>query len=428
MIVGSLLLNLLMMAAPTTSPATQSSTAPAALTELVAQLSNEDAAVRDAAQTALASLEGITTDSLQRARDASTDPDVQLRLDALIVQFAENDAVGATHVTLKFENAPLRDVLNELARQARCSFTDPAQDFGNEAPRVTIDVNNVTFWKAVAALQTAANINIFPQPDNWRVMRNFGNQLFGPNVIEAGAFLIQPMSANYQRTIGYTRNMGSGESFTIQMQMLTEPKIRLAQAAGQFKLTKAIDSNGNSLLGSQALNPFVTGVGGNQIQMATQLAYPKNPGEKIAELSGTFKLSIARRVQTISIDDFSATSKPVEQTFEGAKLTISPADATGGQPNWINASIIVETAGDNALMGRLMNTLRQVRLVDQNNRALQMTNWLQPMASPQRTEIRISYMPIPNGEMTAPYRLILDIPTSFREVEVPFTLHDLKMP
>lgn len=396
---------------------------------LIQQLADADVSVRDAAQAELKQLGDVPADVLQQARDQTSDPDVQLRLDSLIVFYAENDAVGATRITFKYDNAPLKEVLDDFERQGQVNFIDPGPEFGNELPRITIDLQNATFWSAIAALQTAGNLNIFPQPDGWRVMRNFGNPLFGSNAIEAGAFLIQPMSANYQRNITYARNMGAGgENFSITMQLMTEPKIRLAQAAGQFKLVEAVDSNGNSLLGPNSVNPFVTGIGQSQIHMSTQLAYPKNPGEKIARLSGSVKLNMARQVQSIAVDDFNTASKPVEQTFESAKITISPGDNVAGQPTWVHASIVVETQNDQALMQRLTNALHQVRMVDAKGRGFQIVNFQQPVSSQQRSEVRVSFMPVGNVEASRPYRLSLEIPTSFREVEVPFTLTDLKMP
>lgn len=425
----------LLLQAPAVQPPTSGPTVVAGASEanqhvqtLIARLGDPDVGVRDAAQEALTRLDPSIVDLLNKARDLTADPDVQLRLDSVIVYYSESEAIGASRITLKFENAPLKEVLAEFSRQSKANFTDPGPEFGNEPPRITVDVEDVSFWKALAALQTAGNLNIFPQPDAWRVMRNFGNPLFGPNAVEAGAFMVQPMSANYQRSIGYARNVGGGENFSITMQLLTEPKIRLGQATGQFRITEAIDSNGNNLLGQNVANPFVTGAGQSQIHMSTQLSYPKNPGDRISRLSGSIKLNMARRVHTIAVDDFNPASKPIEESFESAKITISPSEANPGQPNWVNASIVVEMNNDSALMQRLMNSLHQMRLVDQNDRAFQVANFHQPMASQQRTEVRVSFMPVGNVEMVRPYRLTLDIPTSFREVDVPFTLRDLKMP
>lgn len=435
--VGSVLLvahavasTLFLQTMPTSIPAAP--TPPAGDAEVMAhisQLSDPDPAVRDAAHAALTRSDPGVIDLLKSARDKSTDPDLQLHLDSLIVYFSESAAIGGSRITLRFENAPLKEVLDEFARQAKTNFSDPGPEFGNEPPRITIRLDDVSFWTALASLQTAGNLNIFPQPDGWRVMRNFGNPLFGPNAVEAGAFLVQPMSASYQRSVSYARNMGGGgENFSITMQLLTEPKIRLAQATGQFRITEAVDSNGNSLLGPNNANPFVTGVGQSQIHMSTQLAYPKNPGEHITRLSGSIKLNMARRVHAIAVDDFGPTHKPIEETFESAKITISPAEANPGQPNWVNAAIIIDSPNDAALLQRLMNMMHQVRLTDQNGRAFQIANFQQPVSSPQRTEARISFMPMGNVEMSPPYRLTIEIPTSFREVEVPFTLRDLKMP
>ncbi len=405
-------------------------TVPSETAILIAQLSSADIAIRDAAQAALSSADTQSIELLQRTRDATNDPDLQLRLDSILVRYAEHQAIGASKITLKFDNATLKEVLDEFTKQCGIVFMDPQQDFGNDPPRVTMNIENATFWQALSELQSAGNLNVLPQADNWRVMRNFGNRLVGTNSIEAGAFLIQPVGANYNRSIAYMQNGGGGENFNLTMQILSEPKVRLAQAAGQFRLTKAIDSNGNNLMGANSLQTFGTNNGQNQFHVATQLSYPKNPGEKIVELSGTMKLNMARRVETFSIDDFNAKSKPLEQMFEGAKITITPSEAQNGQPaNWIHATIILEAQGDNTLLQRLQPVLRQVRVFDQNGRAMNLNQFQGTTVNAQRAEFRVSFMPIGNVPQTnGPYRLVLEIPTSFREVEIPFTLRDLKMP
>ena len=426
MTIGSILFGALLLQSPATQPTTMPATDAAAL---IAQLASDDLAVRDTAQAALRDIDEVAADLLKLARESCTDPDVQLRIDSLLVLYDEIAAVGASRITLKFKDAPLSEVLNAFARQSKATFSDPTQEFGNELPRVTIDVQGVSFWQALAALQTAGNLNILPQAENWRAMRNFGNPLFSSNAIESGAFLIQPMSANYVRSVGYTRNAGGGgENFSITLQLLTEPKIRLAQATGLFQLTRAIDSNGNNLLGPNSIQNFGVGVGQSQIHIATQMTYPKNPGETIAELSGNVRLNMARRVETIAIDDFSLTRKSIEKSIENARIIISGAEPDGVQPNWIAANFVVEAGGDQMMLQRLQMAIRQARIMDQKNLPFQQNTFNNISYNAQRAEFKVTYMPLGNPQMTPPYRLVLEVPTSFREVEVPFTLRDLKMP
>jgi hypothetical protein len=406
-------------ATPTTLPSD-----PAAL---IRQLAGPDLATRDAAQAMLLEADPGVIELLREAREQTRDPDVQLRLDSLMVRFADAEAIGASRITLKFENAPLKDVLDELGRQAKTQFSDPSPDFGNQPPRITIDVSNVTFWQALQELRRVANLSITPQPDIWRVGKNFANPIFGPNAFEAGAFLVQPLMANYSRTISYSPNgNNSGENFSITFQMISEPKIRLAQSAGQFRLIKAIDSNGNNLIGAQPVQTF--GIGQNLFHIAAQLTYPANPGARITELVGSVKLNIARRVEALTIEDFTPASKEVQRTVEGAAITISPGESNPGQPNWVFVNVLLEPQGDAALLNRLQTTLRQMRLTDASGRALQMNQFQANSVTPQRAEYRISYMPLNNLAGSGPYKLVFEIPTSFREVEVPITVRDLKMP
>jgi hypothetical protein len=422
MIASTLLAAFLLQAPPATEPAHPTSDT----ASLIAKLSDPDTTVRDAAQEALLNADQSAIELMKSARDASSDPDVQLRLDALIVRSSESEAVGASRITLRFQDAPLNTVLNEFAKQSKAAFADPVQTFGNELPRITIDVENVTFWQALTALRTAGNLTISPQANGWQVTRNFGNNLFGGNAVEAGAFLIQPMMANYARSITYNNNGNTGESFMVMFQMIAEPKIRLAQAAGQFRLIKAIDSKGNNLAGPTAIQTF--GIGQNLFQISTQLVYPKQPGETIVELSGAVKLNIARNVETLLIEDFGPSSKQLERMIEGSKVSIAPGEPNAGQPNWINVVVVIEPQGDPTLLNRLQATLRQIRVSDSAGRVLQMNQFQASSVNAQRGEYRLSFMPIGNAPNSGPYKLLFEIPTSYREVEVPFTVRDLKMP
>lgn len=401
-------------------------TVPSNVDSLIKQLSDSDIAVREQAQAALAAAGESAIEAMKAARDSTQDPDVQLRLEALIVRYSEDLAVGASRITLKFDDAPLKDVLAELTRQSKAIFADPVQDFGNDPPRITIDVTDVSFWKALETLRSGGRVNFVPQGDIWRATRNFGNQLFNGNAIEAGAFLIQPMNASYSRTISYAPNAGAGENFTLSFQILCEPKIHMTQSAGQFRLTRAVDSNGNNLVGPNVMQTF--GIGQNVFHVATQLAYPKQPGAKIDELSGTMKLNIARNVESLTIEDFNATSKPVQQTLDGAKITITPDNANAGQPNWVTMLVVIEPNGDMSAMNRLQQVIRQVRITDNEGRPLQLNGFQGSSVNAQRGEYRLSFMPMGNGVANRPLKVSLDVPTSYREVEVPFTIKDLKMP
>lgn len=425
------LLSGLLLAAPATMPATAPSTSADAL---VAQLLGSDLAARETARQAILDAGDAALPALRSARAAARDPDAQLRLDTLLVQVKERADVGPSRVTLKFNDATLDTVLESLGKQVHAEMGgDLADQLGgaDQLPRVTLDLHDVSFWQAVQAIQAQANIVFLPQNDGWHVMRNFGqgNQLRGT---ESGAFLVQPSLATYSRRISYAANMGdSGEAFAIQFQTLAEPKVRLSGGTGTVTLERAVDANGNDLLAQQRVLPVSTGAGQGAIVCSMPLKYPKNPGATIAEIRGTLKVAIARRTDQMTSDDLLADHK-IESTFEGVKVRVEAAAQDENAPAALTMNIIIETNGDPAAMQRLLQNFQQlVHVTDGRGAPMRLANSNQVRGDMRGAEYRfafISSQPQQPGRQSGPYKLRIEVPSGFRELEVPFVMRDLKMP
>jgi hypothetical protein len=418
---------------PATVPATVPTTSPSAdIKALVSQLVGDSVAGRDAAQLALLDVGEEALPALDAARKEVRDADVQVRLDTLLVQIRERADIGASKVTLKFDDAPLEEVLKSLGKQTRTDFGgDLVNEIGggrpDGVPRVTLDLKGVTFWRAMQELQDAANIVFYPQADGWRVTRNFGQ----PNTIrgsESGAFLITPTMASYQRNISYARNMGvDGENFMIQFQAQGEPKIKLASGVGTMTLDRAVDSNGNDLLGAQRVQQISTGNGQNIIGCGLPLKYPKNPGMTITEIRGTLRVSIARRTQQITSDDLVGGGK-ITANIEGTKLHVEPS-ADDAPRGGVNFTITVDAGGDSAIAQRLQSTAPQmIRITDSRDVSLQVMNYNVVRSDNRGIAMRLTYVSRQPQLAKGPFKLRIDVPTSFHEIDVPFVMKDLRMP
>lgn len=428
-----LLSSVLLLAGPSTAPSTAPTTLPSPeVAALVDALAGEDAAARDSAQTKLLEIGEDALPALEAARKETRDPDTQVRLDTLLVQIHERADVGATHITLKFDDTPLDQVLAALSKQAHMQFAgDVVAEIGggqaNRLPRLSLDLVDVSYWRAIEEIQSAGNVVFFPQPDGWRVQRNFG-QNFNIHGSEAGAFLIQPTMASYSRNIAYSRNFGGdGENFNIQFQVFAEPKIKLGSGMGQMTLERAVDSNGNDLLlAQQRTNQFGTG-GGMSIGFAAQLKYPKNPGTTITELRGNLRFSIARRSQQLSTDDLVGGQR-ISANIDGARIRVEPSpDETprGG----VSFTITVDAGADPQLPQRFMQNFQQmIHVTDSRDTALRFGGFNPGRNDGHTMSLKFTYLSPQPQTSKGPYKLRIDVPTSFREIDVPFELKDLKMP
>lgn len=419
---------------PPSAPTTQPTTAPSAeVAALLAKLSSPDVAERDAAQIALLDLGEAALPALDAARRDVRDADVQVRLDTLLVQIRERADIGASKVTLKYEDAPLDEVLASFGKQARTDF-GAAELMANlgagragDLPRITLDLQNVSFWRALQEIQDGANVIFYPQPDGWRVQRNFGQQ----NTVrgtESGAFLVQPLNASYQRSISYSRNMGvDGENFSLSFQALGEPKVKLASGTGMMTLERAVDSNGNDLLGQQRGQQVSTGNGQNAIMCGIQLKYPKDPGATIAEIRGMLRISIARRSEQISSDDLLGEGK-VNATVDNLKIRID-AGNDGAPAGGVAMTVTLDAGGDTLLGQRMQQNFPQMmRLTDSRDVRMQLTNYNVVRSDGRGVVLRLVMSANQPQLSKGPFKLRIDVPTSFREIDVPFVMKDLRMP
>jgi hypothetical protein len=170
-----------------------------------------------------------------------------------------------------------------------------------------------------------------------------------------------------------------------------------------------------------------TGNGQNPIICSMPLKYPKNPGAAITEIRGSFKLSIARRTDQVTSEDLVA-DRRVEATFEGVKVSVE----VGAQevPGGLTLVVALESNGDVQAVQRLQENFQQlIHLSDAKGSPLRLTGANQSRSDARGSEFQFTYVSSrPDRSGGGPYKLRIDVPSGYRELEVPFVMRDLKMP
>lgn len=286
--------------APATAPATMPALNPADLA-LLHRLERGSWHDRSATEAELAS-RGFEQAPVARAMLAqTTSPEAQVRLDAVLAQWAQEKLLGPSLITLHLKHASAKQAYTQLFRQADAPFVIEPANLFEHVPPVTVDVDRQPFWAVFEQLQHQTTIGFDRGVDGMsRLMR--GDLIVpGPQAID-GQFLIVVCAVQEQPPPAAPP--GEGKVIQLQLIIYPEPKTYVMAVPPMLTLDRATDNHGNPLKEvSQGPVGIVPGIMEQSpyavyLQMGT-----KNPGNALADLRGTLSLQIACHVQRMDIDD-----------------------------------------------------------------------------------------------------------------------------
>ena len=319
-------------------PATLPATLPAAPPEVAAlldDLGSPDWATREKAQRALVAAGQSVRPFVDRRRAAATDPETRSRAVAVLRALDLARQFGQTRVTLHYDKADPKTVLNDLAKQAGSRFAyfpppDPWEQFqqGTEPAKrlaVTADLTDVPFWQAMAEVCPQAGVQ--PMPGNygnsnrptlqWTGENRGGPARGGPDspTVYSGPFEVRAVAASYRlnRNTNFgADNRNGSEAMSIQLQAMAEPKLTVLTASQSPTLTEATDNTGKSLLpAGQNRNEYYQPVNGWAWGANLQLepddaarqggAGGGDAGRVLKTLRGSLAITVATGSRTLTV-------------------------------------------------------------------------------------------------------------------------------
>src|SRR3954470_10137022 len=235
-------------------------------------------------------------------------------------------------ISLHLTNAHPRDIFVKLATQTGSTYRPlPAGLWeGKEWPAVSMDLENVSFWKALQEISAKTGLYI----QRGAVERNFSvvNEIGAGKLwttyptSENGPFLFSLQSLDRV----HRNDLIAGEitrQVNVRMILYTEPKLRVLKVAQQANVNEAVDELGNKL--TPAPNPGAQAMGGTWGWWLTaRIALPENVGEQIAKLRGFARLTVQTRSEELEIPDI-ATAENIQRTVAGHKLLVKNVRARG---------------------------------------------------------------------------------------------------
>ena len=437
------------------APATQESAdgdVEAEVRALLPGLATRDSTKRQQAEDELVELGEPAKAVIERVLESpeADNVEVRTRLESAILRIDADRLTGPSYVTLRLKDAKPADAFSELSKQGSAevrTFPDDLWQQG-EWPAITLDLRRQPFWAAAQELADKTGVGFQAWNDGLRLVRGPG-QIGGPSVV-SGPFLVVATQVSRAQTIVLGKDGGPAaggvaarpplvrarsNEFGVLLLVMPEPKLSVVRAATGVRLERAEDDRGNDLIppvgaGGQS---YAGGMGGAWSVFA-RLNYPAaNAGQRIVKLAGSATFVVQTKSEQIEIptplklkDAFRlvggsrVTFQEMTQSgdrFE-LKVTLTPdGNAAGG-------------GGADGMASLLQSVQTRLRILDAAGEPLDRRG-MSSQGNGRETKITLHFAPRggPNAAGEGdPTRLVWDVPTETKDVEVPFEFADLPMP
>jgi hypothetical protein len=432
--------------------------------DLVERLGSARYAEREAAARALEQLGRQAVPALQLGRE-SRDLEVRTRAEAILRRVEGMVLTQPTMVRLDFGDVPLPEVVAELARRSGMKLALFPENLPVwKTQRVTLqEPEALPFWKAidrlcqVAALQSDLELHGISPPNEPTLTLSDRNPRPLLPSSDHGPFRVSVVGLDYQRHVGFAivpprsprdrAGLSRGGpvdpapqlpravtsvQFTLQMQVVAEPRLGLSQT-GPLQILEAVDDRGNSLVaagqgaaGAARANGYLGGTCTPVLHLRAPLQRPENAGSTIRSLRGKVPLGItARRPDPLVVPLSGAAGK----TFDKGDVRVTVHEVRSDLNNrrrQVELTVVVGRAGGDPSPAepdpRLRALPQNIEIVDAAGRVLP---WLQTGVNVESSRVTLTLAGAPRADEPKElryYRIsetIAEVPFAFAELPLP---------
>ena len=406
MIAGLVSLATATLAEAAPGPASQVAAYPETVRKLIAELAADDWRQREAAEKDLTAMGEAVIENL---RVATRSENAEIRQRAEVILFKLTDPVSGytPRVTLKFEDAPAREVYQSLFKQIDAPLkTWPADLWDQPGGRkVTIDLQKATFWEAFDALEEQTGLTL----------RAIGSETVLHAAEPRGR---GPAPAVFRH--GAFRVVLDGRAMR-RLTVFVEPRLRVlayAPDADVEKLVEARPGHPHGIRHPDIVRPdlrqHLHGRGGNVFDVS--LPHWVAPHD-LVYVKGSVRARMARRERQFEIGgiDKANDGGVVDQLINGQRALMNLSSPEPGE-----FKVMLSIAHSNPPPADLeKDGLRHARptLLDAAGNALS-TPGGATYSSPQRVHFTCQFKATPN--FGKPAKIVLSIPDRISEIAIPF--------
>ncbi len=349
---------------------------------------------------------------------------------------------GPTLVSLDLKDATVEAVMAELSKQSGYEIRPYNDNSFQQAnlPTITLGADKKPFWEVFREFCTMAELNYYNGGTNDRAIKlvptNQGGQNFwkAPSVI-SGSFYIYALSIQRNNSVDFSGAAVVQRSVNLNLGILVEPKVKVMAYAYQPTLQSAVDDKGNSLMPANAgparmrnsRSNLSYGNRGSMWNANVQLVYPeKNPGSKIALLKGSIQCVVQARSATVEFADLKA--KDVTKEVGGRKVILRKV--ARGSDQRLNVSLFISSNGGGDDRGDSVSlSVASFKLLDEKNNEYTFQGMNNTSSTGEGIDATMAFVRRDNdGGVGEPVKLVVELPVSTQEIDIPFEFRDLTLP
>jgi hypothetical protein len=428
-----LLLLTLMVAAPRPVWAASPATAPAELGMLLTQLADEQWQVRQAAQDRLVDLGDAAEPRLRELSAQTSDPEMRTTVDAILARIQAEKTTGTSLVTLHIEEVPVRGALAMIADQTGEEFHGLGEQnpmFGlavlQPTELVTIDMDRQPFWTVVR--EVCRQTKLWPVPAgagrDLTLVPGMDQEASAPAVV-SDPFMIVAVGATWTQAVAYGQVPQVTANRQLNIKVLAEPKLVVFSARWSQGGVRITDEVGRELTAFEG-EAFFYSMPQEESVWEMSLPLPAEIGDSktLKRVSGQIEVCIMGKSERIEIPDILKAGR-VETPIAGQTFVIEQCTADESQIT-LKATIHGQVHG---MEGMTAPPPSGPDLVDAFGRRASPVD-ARTVQQEETTDCEFIYSlaDLQGERLSAPFKLVWEIPTEIRQIDVPFEFTDLPLP
>ena len=406
------------------APATAPATAPA-VAALIGQLDADDWPARDAAVDRLAAVGEPARAAVADAAAHARSPEVRSRATSVLARLDRAAAERPTAVTVHVKDGDVRDVLAAIGRQAGVSIgTGPeaAWAAGRRPRRVSVDLDGVAFWPALAAVCARADVGPTSAytPDGLTIAPGGpADFLAGPRVTAGRVIVVTGGDVRHVPATWLDGPVPAGD--VVPIKVFVDPHLRLFGQA-TVRLTAAADADGRSLMPADGSAAFMaTGDGAGLLMFVAPLPVDLSHGAAAhaATITGTITGAAVGASARMQIDD-AAAAGVVTRTVGRYRFTLLTCGVDGRR---VFYTAHIRSAADER---EADIDVDGIRLEDAAGRPIAGT--VSTHSNGDNGDRMVGTSVAASAPVVGPVRLVWRVVTRRVPVTVPFAFHDARRP
>ncbi len=332
---------------------------------------------------------------------------------------------GPTRINLHLRNATPQEVIDKIAQQAglKSSSNYPTQRSENNQP-VSLNIDQLPFCEAVGLACQKLRRTMFPTPEGAFTLyaqdASYGSGRYAP-VGNMVGIIINRTARSHSQRMADNETPKHQASYSVSGAVFLDPKVRLLHRYVSIRLTQADDEKGNDLRGSDVSRSFAYMQSANNLRW--DFRYSPNMGHRLETVRGWVRFPVVLQSVPWEISDFKKPEQEKIVRAPDAVLTFRLEEVEQNQREMKFHFLVKSSVGKVAAIEAWRESpdgYDYFQLL--NEKGEKITG---PRMDLDKDKMLLTYY-YPSNQ--TPTKLVMQLPTDVRTVEIPFKIKDLPLP